>query len=459
MHERTERAIARLLFVFCCAVPTLVVLLAILVSWTPWYHNRQRLRWQTELSLRTQLITQIDDYQRASPNSWTFDGVRLLDPESGREVMRIRRVTWLDEGHRIGISLHRPEIQSRMLEQAWSVVHDRFLCQPKLTNVPIQVAANDLKIKSQSVSYSIPTAMAAIAPRPNAVKAVLECLIENAKSPLVIDVTRDRGVGDSIEPKTHWALDTGADPLPCSALADFFPLLDRLGADAKFKGLLKWEVDNDGQWSIDLGKNSTFTDIDVGHFFEVLPHRLTGTADLSFQRCQIIPKQKVNLVGSLRSQSGFIGSSLLRSMYKEMAVAVDLRLAESHIENIPYDLVAFDFTMIDWDLRVTGTCDRLDPGVIVMGPHGKMAQSSGASIPSVQLAYAVSPENSELVPVTRQTANMLDIFVPPKYAAEINETSDPASPVQRADHWAGDEVPAASSADHRDDQDSSGGDR
>ncbi len=53
MHERTQRAVARLLFAFACALPTAITLMLVMVTYTPWYQTWLRERVIQELSDRT----------------------------------------------------------------------------------------------------------------------------------------------------------------------------------------------------------------------------------------------------------------------------------------------------------------------------------------------------------------------------------------------------------------------
>ena len=64
MHERIQRTTARLLFVFCCAVPTCFTCLCILVTWTPWYHYRALAKLELELSHTTGLVIEVDDFEQ-----------------------------------------------------------------------------------------------------------------------------------------------------------------------------------------------------------------------------------------------------------------------------------------------------------------------------------------------------------------------------------------------------------
>ncbi|NNE00854.1 MAG: hypothetical protein HKN47_26360 [Pirellulaceae bacterium] len=443
MHERTERAIARLLFVFCCAVPTGFVVLMILVSWTPWVHHRQLRALESQLSRDTGLVVQIEDFDRVSPTKWSLQNLVLIEPETLLEVARVRKVTWLQEDDRIGISLHQTEIQSPQIEHAWQLVHDRYLCRPELTQVPMQLSAIDVTIHSDTGSLPLPSVDAWIKPRPNSVQATIHCVqAGRSQSPIKVSVIRDRG---SEIPRTQWTLETGPTALPCSALAGYFPLLERLGPDAEFLGTLQWELQRDGAWSIDLG-GSRFTQIELSRLFEDLPHRFTGTADLALERCWVVPNEAVNISGSLRAHNGWMGRSLLRSLQEELDFAVDVDSIQARAGDIPYDLVSLHFDMTDWQLRLHGTCsgqrgyELLQPGIVICGHDRPLARSSENAIASIQLAHAIAPDHSELVPISRQTAGMLDLFVPPSHATPINPQAQPSPRIKRAAHWSGGEL-------------------
>ena len=440
MHERTERAIARLLFVFCCAVPTSATMLAILISWTPWYHGIQREALSQRLSNQSGLIVEVGDFDRTSPNKWALHQVRVVEPETESEVLRVRQIIWENQQNRVTIDLHQPEIQSSMLKFAWSLTHDRFLCRPELTKTPVVIATDALTIHSQTGAMSLVDVIAGIETRPTSVAAKLKGTLAGEKqSQISISVSRNRS---GKTPKTHWHLESGTTPLPCSALAGYLPDLKRFGPDALFTGNLKWEVDRDGDWLIDLG-GSRFSEIDLSYLFEHLPHRLTGKADLTLGRCQIVPDQRAHISGSLRATNGWMGRSLLRSLHNELSFGVDRDSIAQQQGDVAYKLVSFNFDMTDRQLKLHGTCrnepgfSAFESGIVAVGFDRALAKSSESAMPSVKLAYAIASENSQLVPVSPHTAPLLKVFVPPSHAIPIDDAVAPHSQIKRATPWSG----------------------
>ena len=440
MHERTERAIARLLFVFCCAVPTCFTLAIVFVTWTPWYHNRQLAAMEARLSRETGLVVTIEDYDRVSPYRCALHQVRIYEPETQLEVARVRRVTWIVEENRIGVRIHQPELQSSQLQHAWQLVHDRFLCRPELTKVPVEIAATDLTIHSETGSMSMRDLSMGIKPLPNSVQATLQCRIAGgSRFPIHVDVTRDRSTD---VPKTKWTLETGSTPLPCSALAGYLPILKRLGADAEFLGKLSWETESDGGWSVDLG-GARFNSVDLASVFENLPHSIRGKADLVLDRCRIDPGQTINLSGTVRSSGGYMRTSLLRAMNRELGFDVDGPSLENPADEVFYELLAIHFKMTDWKLVLTGACSSQEfytdvpPGIAMLGSDRYLAASAGKTIPSIRLAHAIAPQHSEVAPISRQTAGMMKLFVPPSQPIPADDRRLPSSRNVRAAHWSG----------------------
>lgn len=451
MHERTERAIARLLFVFCCAIPTCIVLALILVSWTPWHHQRKLQALVSQLSIDTGMDVQIEDFQQVSPSKQILHNVRLIEPETKQEVAWVRQIHWLQESDRVGVVLHQPKLHSAQLGHAWSLIHDRFLCRPDRTGVLIELSANDLTIESETGSQTLRDVDAEIKPLPDSVRATVKCLpagSEIGALPIEIWVTRDRG--NSV-PKTRWDLDTGQTALPCSALAGYFDVLKRLGPNAKFSGKLGWDIDRNGDWAIHFG-GSRFSEIELSRLFQDLPDRFTGTADLDLERCSFVPREKLNMSGALQAREGYMSRKMMRSLQQELDFAVRTKSIEPQPGDIHYSLLALRFSLTDSVLRLTGNCgefvgfEDMTPDIAMvdrepsierpgMSVNRALAQTGPETLEPFQLAYVVAPEHSQLVPIAKQTTGLLRWLLPPERIVPIGDATVPSSRVKAAIHY------------------------
>ncbi len=418
MHERTQRAISRLLFVLCCAVPTAITMMIVIVMATPWYDGRVRRAIQFELARDTGLSVEIGGFTRIAPSTIRIDELRLFEPETMREVAHVRQLEWVDRGDDISIMLRQPELQAATLESAWKLIHDRFLCRPEQTRVPIRFAANDLTIHSLTNPMTLRDVDAWIEPEVNAVRASIECLPATSRggTPISIKVRRDRG-GET--PATDWTLDTHENALPCSVLAEYLPdPIGSLGSGATFSGSLRWHLEQgkrgETPWWIDLVGH--FNGISLDRVFEKQSHHLSGLADLNLERCRIEPRRRVDLAGTLLASEGKIGRSLLGSVKQNLGFVV--RAVEG-TEDMAYDRIAIRFALNDTQLTLDGIANNevgysSFPAGVVMHANGYPIVGSGAQLlPSITLMSALAPSHSEMVPLSGQNSALMNLMIPP----------------------------------------------
>ena len=420
MHERTQRAVARLLFAFACALPTAITSLVILVTYTPWYQSWLRDRVAQELSDRTGLLVHVDQLEYPAPGTLRLTGVRLVEPETGAEVARVRVVTWATTGDRIAVRLSQPELQSARLAYAWRLVHDRFLCQPQSTKTPIRIAADDLTIHSQSGSTTLREVATWLRPVESGVEASLKCLPANSSTtvmPLDADAFTVRVVRSRSgkEAGTEWTLSTGNVPLVCSALADYFPAMKRLGSEATFAGTMKWRV-TDTHWDLDLG-GSTFENVELSQLLRGTPYRMTGNVALHLIRCRLDPGQQLDVAGTIVSESGYLSHTLLERLQQGLQFAINPKLAQA--QDWPYESLALRFDFLGSNMTLEGICNRqrglegVAPGVAVISQGRSLCAVSPEKQSYVNLIRALWPERGELLPVSTQTAWLLKILPAP----------------------------------------------
>ncbi len=428
MHERTQKAICRLAFVCLCAVPTACVLLAIVVSWTPWFHSYQLSKIEAHLTAELGLRVQVEDFERPSPSVTRLHGIVILENETGAEVGRARLATFASLEDKRILRIHQPELQSAQLQHAWQIVHDRFLCQPELTRQPMVVAADDLTLHSKSGGVTLRDTVARVHPRGKSIEAQLEFIPagRETSTKATVSVVRDRS---GPLPETHWQLYTGGIPLPCSALADYLPALRTLGAEAEFNGSLNWKMDSQG-WSVDLA-GARFTGVDLSEVFDGLPHKLSGRATIQLVTCKIRPGQAVDVSGSLVATGGYAGTSLLQAAHTHLGIS---SVSEQAVQgSLWYDLMALRFEVYGSKLTVSGDCrnhrgfESLPPGVVLASDSKPLAtRNDDEAMWATNLVAALAPQHAALVPYSQQTAGLRHILVPPE--RPLPEGSLPAVP-------------------------------
>ncbi|EMI57256.1 hypothetical protein [Rhodopirellula sallentina] len=446
MHERTTRAIARWLFVGCCAVPTFLTMFAILVTWTPWYHNRARRALAEHVSLLTGLHVEIGDFERADPTTWQLSDVRLADPETLRPVATVRTVRWISQSDSTVIRLSQPEIRVETLDQAATMIHHRFLCRPDQTRVPVRIAADDVTLRGQSTAQTLQDFDAYLETREDVVWATVRCIPAGQRPDsegVQIEVTRDRSASP---PMTSWSVQTGELRMPLAVMSDYYPFLERLGADATFDGTVSASR-QDGMasvpWSVSLAGH--FRDVDLGQLTQDLPHRVTGRGEISVDRCQLDRDGSVNVAGQLIANEGWMSSSILPRLAEDLGCELTTPIQD----DFAFDALALRFDLYAAQLRVEGICRGLPgrewlPSDVVVSAGGQpIVLSRGGWLPATNLARLVAPPHSVSIPLSGQTKGLLEILRPPSHAlpggttdpANIDETTQPAARIGRLQPW------------------------
>ena len=423
MHERTQRSLTRLVFVLCCALPTFLTLLVILIQMTSWYHQRCMDAIERTLTQATGLVVQIDDYQVISPSSTRLKQVRLLDPETGVEVAKVRQVDWMDEEGKTSIRMQQPEVQAASLRLAWRMIHDRFLCRPENLHQTTRFAANDLTIHSRTSPLTLRDVDAWIEPDSasgHGIQASIEAVLATStpssadnQTPIQVTLRRRR---DGEIPTTTWSVQTGDTALPCAAIADYLPgHWTDLGSEATFSGAMAGVITTE-DWQIDLS-GASLHHLSLDRIFQQQAHRLSGTATLKLERCRLHPSQKVvDISGSIHANDGLIGRSLLHATRQHLGFSLGLPEGD---EDIAYDSLAMRFSLNGPRMRLDGIC-RQEIGYksvqvgVVLGIGGvPLAQTPNTDLQAIRLMSVLAPSHSVVVPLADQNQTLFGILLPP----------------------------------------------
>ncbi|MDB4338606.1 hypothetical protein OAL43_02120 [bacterium] len=446
MHERTQRAIARLLFIFCCAVPTCLTILSVLVTWTPWYHDRTIQHLQHEFQKEIGLTVKIGSYDHSAPGAWTLTNLILSHPETNQEIAKVRELHWVIQEQEARILMEQPEIQASQLLTFWHAIHDRFLCRPDKTDLPTQISGNDLTIHGGQGGVTLRDVDAWVQSDEQTTLATLQLHLADGDidSPVLLQMKRQRGERSLTlkpPPRTTLTLNTQGTALPCSAFSDFLPILESLGSEANFAGLMQWETQHD-QWSLDLG-GSRFDQITLDRLLQNQSHRLSGKATIQFDRCRIEPhERRSDISGSLLARDGLAGRSLLNGASENL----NLELLESQqwgqfAGDIPYDLLAIGFNINGTQLQLDGICrsergyESYPAGIALLLNGYPLVRSTPETVESLRLLSVFAPSHSVPVLLSQQTNWLTQVLLPPSRPLPSQQTAPPR--IRSARVWQG----------------------
>ena len=223
--------------------------------------------------------------------------------------------------------------------------------------MPVSIVANDLTIHSRSGPLSLVDINASGDTTSPSHLASIVCVLADSREQHRFRsiFKRDRRAEN---PTTTWTLESGNTPLPCSALAECFPVLELLGADATYAGVMTYSQQPEGGATLDLGA-STFCQVELSRLFEKLPHKLTGKSQLELNRCLIGTDGKaIDVRGSIFARDGLVGGGLLDASRKHLRLAIPMLDPSSPIRELEYDRIAFGFDIHDEVMKLTGICGQ-----------------------------------------------------------------------------------------------------
>ncbi|MCD0458460.1 hypothetical protein [Roseiconus lacunae] len=428
MHERTQRAVARLLFVFCCAVPTFLVASTILVTWTPWFTQRQRERIEYELGRETGLLVHIDAMDQVAPGKYVLRQVRVDDPETNATIADVRVIDFHRGEHQIGMLLHQVTLRSSGLGRAWSLLHGRLLSSPSKTTLPIKVEACDVSIVSSSGSLPFNHLSATITPESDGVRLVAAARdrMDPNQPSLRAEIHRDRS-GD--RPTSRVVLSTDGTALPCSAVAEYLPVAGMLGSEALWSGTMKCEETENG-WTLDLG-GCSLTNLQLVDLTRTLRYRVVGSANLHLTRCKISPGGWVSAVGEIDATDLGLPQRVLLAMRNQLGWQIDPQVLASR-DGIECKLAAVHFEIVDETTTLTGIChrhrDSLGQGVALFGFGKELGWTGGTTIASRQITAFVDPPG-------RSLSVFNQVFLPSSPSVSI--AADPRVEIRDATPYSG----------------------
>ena len=194
---------------------------------------------------------------------------------------------------------------------------------------------------------------------------------------------------------------TGQTALPCSALADYFPWVERLGPNATYAGNLRF-AEHESGWTCQLD-GLALDQIDLSRLTDSLPHRVTGIASVHFNRATIDPGRNINVAARVFAQEGWIGRSLLASLAQRVGLMVDPGAMENE-GSVGYSQASFHASITNERMTLTGICQPYQDfqsqthmtNVALCAWGRPIAVTSGADFASDELTGALNPARREL---------------------------------------------------------------
>ncbi len=422
LHEIVRRRVCQVTFLVVCLVPTAVVLGWGIARALPGHAAAHAQQLRDELGLR---VT-IGGVSYPRPGAVLYHGLELLDPETGRSILRCRLLeAGTDEGA-FTMRASQAEVEAEQADRLWQVLLRR-LRQERIDSTP------EIRLLASEVTWHGPRSASAQPSQTFAdVSGWLKAVSEGHEAGLnfrvagtnmpelaTLRVVRNRKTAQPIT--TVW-LDTDGIPLPCSVFA---PLVDGhgwLGPRGKFRGSLR-AIDSLDNWEAEITGQLSDIDLDtlVGHF----PHKLTGDANLQLERARFVAGRLIEATGNLTAGPGVIGRSLVSAGIQNLKLARDSDSVTTSAM-LKYERLACDFLINSAGLHLEGRCQSDTRGALLVDfdRHAVWVEPDGPQ-PIVALLRMLVPQSEVQAPVTRETDWLMrhlpiPEIVPPRSSSGIN---------------------------------------
>lgn len=426
LHDTTRRQLCKALFVVMALLPT-----ASVVAWCIARRLPSRMEAEAQsLGRQLGLEVRLQGLKYPRPGEVVYEGLQIVDCETSQVLFRCRQLAVVSETplpnreHRGALALFpsQAEINAEGINRLWKLLERTLEGHYGRLGADLRLVAGDVTIAGAE-SQTLTDVVASLASEPNATQANLQFRVAGApaaSSATSITVVRNREVSP---PAFEVDLNTNGSDLPCNLLGMAMNQWDVFGSHCRFRGRIHARQLQEGwQGEIDSAK---LGEIDLDRLVsDHLPHRLTGTADLTIQSARFVQGRLEEASMMFSAGPGTIDRSLIDSAEDHWGLTATAELAKAP-EQIRYQELAFVLTLDSKGATVQG-CTRIgDQGTILANAKDRLlGEPVRQPRPVASLVQTLASPNDLQVPASRQTVWFLDhLPLPPKVIATTDDRS------------------------------------
>ncbi|QEG33088.1 hypothetical protein [Bythopirellula goksoeyrii] len=407
MHERTQRRICRVVYVLVSIVPTVLAVAFVLYFHRPW----QERDWQQRLENNLHVRASVSQVTAPRPGGRDLYDIRLADLSSRKKIASIDKLQLLSDG-----SVHSGQVELTFQElnelarivQNWfgadepasaDFTADRLLLSRGedevcvLTNVQLSIDGATTQNRKLSFQANLNT--------------------EQSRQACV----RIQGERDTAG---YWDvfLDCRECQIPAWYFTDFLPGATRWN-NARFGGTVRLHCENN---NVEGSLEGTFTSVDLQTWLgEDSPHKLRGTANLQLDKCSWVNHRVVEVQGSLKSEPGQIGHSLISALanspYCELGKSFTGSLSD---EILSFEKLACSFSLNAAGLTVTGNCLAPSPEMagclLISDSRPLLVQPTCPHVPLPYFVQVFCPLEKYWLPGMRRAVDLAELLPEPEHA-------------------------------------------
>jgi hypothetical protein len=404
LHEATQRGLCRLAFLMLGLVPLGVCLVLSLLALTPGHAHRQARGWERRLALVLGFTVKIDSAECRAPFQYRFQNIRLLHPESQRNVGELKQLELRWESDRWRVRVEGARVSPDQLWQASRLFHDWHVCRPDTDRRRMLVEMERLAIEDGQRSWMLSKVRAEMLPDLEkwALKATFrpddnaEIGQEDLTNQLLVfrnhhpdNSTTEIQLRAEI-PIPLWIIETSVEP---NEQASFLQSLARGLENSQFTGVMDARLRAAGP-SVYL-TNAWIRGIELGHLGAGTLPLVSGRGDLVLNQAILDSSGLRWAEGSIIAGPGRIDQRFLTSLGKHLGL--ELNQLQGTAEFLGFDQLSARFRLQPNALQLIGGTQG---GGLIIDAHGALAvRKDTGALPITELIYALAstPKASPLV--------------------------------------------------------------
>lgn len=419
LHENTQRQLSRAAFVLLCPLPTTLLLAYVLWLRTPGYREAEA----REISQAAGMDVTLDALLHPRPGHTRLSTLRILDPETGTLVARVRELEIASSRGRTLLAASQPEIQSGHLETIWRRAEERLLRGTLDLSNPLEFVAGEVTLHSpEGESQTLTNVRLRVSKEAAGPTLTCEYRVAGVEmpEPAVIQISRRRD-GDALGTRIDWH--TGGTALAVAPWQARFSWLAALGPRCGFRGTCSAEQMPMG-WRGELQGELLNVDLDrlvSDHF----PHKLSGPAKVQIDNAEFIDGRLAKITCRIDAGPGVVGQSLIDAAAQHWRITPSSdRREDSPDDSLHhYQQLAARFEMESASLTLEGVCGGQPPGTLLVREEGRTLQTpENAACNTTTLLRVLVPQSDLTVPASEATRQLMQILpLPPAGSSEDGE--------------------------------------
>jgi hypothetical protein len=400
LHEQTRRRIGFALFLLSCVVPTALVIARCVERNLPGYARVEADR----LSQRLGAQVAIDGFLHPKPGRAVYEGLRICDAETGREILRCRRIE-VDE-HRGTLSMTLSatglEIRIEQWQQVWLLLDQMLSCRAGWSGLDVQFRMERavLSVAEERRGLDQIEGRLQTAPAGSQVELTFRLAGVEMPEPARLRIVRNRRTDP---PETGFEWKTGGGAVPCSILPPSFGLVATAGPNSWLRGY-GWANQTAKGWTGEAAGQLLQADLDqlVTSRF---PHTLSGQAHINVDALRFHQSRIQHFQGAVQAGPGIVSRRLVDALIGQLGLAGPGEPSQQSL--VPYQQLALVFLLDSRGLQLRGRCDG--NGTILTGRHGPLVADPAAPhpLPLADLLQVLMPGTPARVPAAPEIEPLL----------------------------------------------------